>query len=177
MTRYLLKQALKYLLPFFLLFLIVLQNRISDIFFSGVVGVEISMVLVIYAGFRLDVIKGGIISFLLGFFLDCMTGSISGLHTVAYVVLFLVSLAASQRISLDRASLIMLFTLVCALLKDIIITVLYPLIYRIDISVNVLKAYIPQILIVILISPLLFHIFHLIEAFINGENAKQTGRT
>ena len=163
--------------PFFLLFLIVLQNRISDICFNGIIGVEISMILVIYVGFRLDVIRGGIISFLLGFFLDCMTGTISGLHTFTYVVLFLISMAASQRVSLDRASLIMVFTLICALLKDIIITILYPLIYKIDISIPVLKAYIPQILIVILISPLFFHVFHRIEVFVNGENAQQLERT
>jgi hypothetical protein len=67
-------------LPLFLLFLIVLQSSISDVLLFGVVGVEISMILVLYAGFHLDVIKGGILSFVAGFFLDCVSGSVSGLY-------------------------------------------------------------------------------------------------
>jgi rod shape-determining protein MreD len=164
-------------MPFLMLILLVLQNSISDILFSGIVGVEVSLILVIYAGFRLDVIKGGVISFLLGFFLDCIAGSTSGFHAFIYVSIFLISMIASHKISLDKAPLIMSFTLMCALLKGIIIACLYPLIYRTGISVHTLKIYIPQTLIVILISPVLFHIFYRIETFLGGGNAEQFERT
>jgi rod shape-determining protein MreD len=164
-------------LPLFLLFLIVLQSSISDVLLFGVVGVEISMILVIYAGFHLDVIKGGILSFVAGFFLDCVSGSVSGLHAFTYVSLFLVSMMASIRITLDKTSLIMIFTLIFALLKGIIITILYSLIYRIDLSVNILRLYIPQILVVTLISPVFFHIFYRIDVLLQGGHAKQLKRT
>jgi rod shape-determining protein MreD len=158
--------------PFVLLFLIVLQNNISDILFFGIVGVEISVIFVIYAGFHLDVVRGGILSLVAGFFLDCITGSVSGLHTFTYVILFLVSLIASTRISLDKTSLIMGFTLICALLNVIIITILYSWIYRIGLSANILRLYIPQILVVVLISPLIFRIFNRIEILLCGGYAE-----
>jgi rod shape-determining protein MreD len=160
-------------LPFFLLFLIVLQSSISDLLFFGIVGVEISMILVLYAGFYLDVIRGGILSFVAGFLLDCVTGSASGLHAFTYVSLFLVSMTASTRISLDKTSLIMIFTLTCALLKGIIIAILYPLIYGTDLSLNMFRLFIPQILVVTLISPVFFHIFYRIDALLQGGHAKQ----
>jgi cell shape-determining protein MreD len=164
-------------LPFLLLFLIVFQNSVSDILFFGIVEVEISMILVIYAGFHLDVVRGGILSLVAGFFLDCTSGSVSGLHTFTYISLFLVAMMASTRISLDKTSLIMIFTLICAALKSIMITILYSLIYRVDLSVNILKLYIPQILIVVLISPVFFRIFNWIETLLHGEYAKQFKRT
>ncbi len=159
-------------LPFFLLFLIVLQSSISDVLLFGVVGVEISMILVVYAGFHLDVIKGGILSFVAGFFLDCVSGSVSGLYTFTYVSLFLVSMAASMRISLDKESLIMIFTLVCALLEGVIITIFHTMIYGTDISVNILRHYIPQILVVAFISPVFFRLFNRLDALLQGGHAK-----
>jgi cell shape-determining protein MreD len=150
-------------MPFLMLVLLVLQNKLSDMLFFGIIGVEISLILVIYAGFRLDVVKGGVTSFLLGFFLDCIAGSASGFHVFIYVSIFIVSMIASNKISLDKASLIMSFTLMCALLKGVIIACLYPLIYRTDIFVHASKIYIAQTLIVILISPIFFHIFYRIE--------------
>jgi cell shape-determining protein MreD len=164
-------------LPLFLLFLIVLQSSISDVLLCGVVGVEISMILVLYAGFHLDVIKGGILSFVAGFFLDCVSGSVSGLYAFTYVSLFLVSMTASTRISLDKASLIMIFTLICASLEGVIITILHTLIYRIDLSVNILRLYIPHILVVVLISPAFFHLFYRMDVLLQGGNAKQLKRT
>jgi len=164
-------------LPFFLLFLIVLQSIMSDMLFFGIVGVEISMIMVLYAGFRLDVIRGGIISFVAGFILDCITGSVSGFHTLIYVSLFIISMAASTRISLDKTSTIMIYTLICALLKNAATIILYSLIYGTEISFNILKLFIPQILIVVLISPICFHIFYRLDVLISGRYAKQFKRT
>lgn len=164
-------------LPFFLLLLIVLQNKISDILFFGNIGLEVSLILVIYAGFRLDVIRGGMISFLLGFFLDCVTGSISGFHTFLYIFIFMISTIASLRMSLDKASFIMMFTLMCTILKGVLMTILYPLMYGIDISSQVLKTYFPQTLLIVLISPVFFHGFNRIETLLNGGHAKQAERT
>ena len=158
-------------LPFFLLLFIVLQNRISQLFFSGIVGIEASLVLVIYAGFRLDVIRGGLISFLLGFFLDCISGSISGFYSCIYVSIFLISMTASMRFSLDNPILIMIFTLICLISKGILVTVLYLSVYRINISFHQFMLYIPQALTIILLSPLFFHLFYRIEGLLNDEHA------
>ena len=55
------------LLPFLAILLIVLQNMVADIIFSGAMVLELSIIVLVYAGFRLDLIKGSISAFVLGF--------------------------------------------------------------------------------------------------------------
>jgi rod shape-determining protein MreD len=141
---------------------------IADILFFGKIGIELSLILVIYAGFRLDVIRGGGLCFLIGFFRDCITYSISGLHTILYVLVFLISLVASSRISTGKPYIIMIFTFIFALFEGILVILFHPLLYGGDISSNALRVLIPQALIVSGVSPLLFKIFNRIEVLLNG---------
>ena len=64
-------------------FLVIVQITILDLFSLGWIGMEISLIVVIYAGFHLDALRGGILSLVLGFFLDCLTSAIFGLYTVS----------------------------------------------------------------------------------------------
>ncbi len=159
--------------PFLSLLLIVTQMTISDIIFFGKIGVEISLILVIYAGFRLDVMKGGILSFIIGFVHDCLGCSVSGLYTFIYVLVFLMALLASSRVSPDKSSFIVIFTLICALFEGMIIAIFNPLLHGGNISVNALQVYLLQSLIVSGLSPVLFKIFHQIEEVLIHED-KQT---
>jgi hypothetical protein len=164
------------LLPFLSLLLIVIQTMIADIFFSGKIGVELSLILVIYAGFRLDIIKGGILSFTLGFFRDCINCSISGPYTFLYVLVFLFSMLASFRISPDKSSFIMIFTFMCALFEITVIILINPLLYGGDISTLALKACIPQTLILSGLSPILFSTLSRIDALMSGKDARTVKR-
>ena len=159
-------------LPFLSLFLIVFQMMVADTVLFGKIGLELSLILVIYAGFRLDVIRGGILSFILGFVRDCLSCTISGLYTLIYVLVFLISTLASTRISPGQSSFIMVFTLTCALFESIIIVLFYPVLYGGSMSTHALKAYIPQILMASGLSPILFKAFCWIEGYVSGE-AKQ----
>ena len=85
------------LLPLVLL-LVVFQKSVLDLFFFGRIGVELSLILVIYAGFRMDTVRGAFLSFIVGFFMDCMMGSVSGLYTLLYVCIFFVSALVSLRV-------------------------------------------------------------------------------
>ena len=165
------------LVPFFSLLLIVFQMKLADILFSGNIGIELSLILVIYAGFRLDVIKGGGLCFIIGFLRDCITCSISGLYTLLYVFVFLISLTASSRISAGKPFFIMIFTFVCVLFEGILVIVFHPLLYGGEISSNVLKVYLPQAFIVGGLSPLLFKVFNRIEVILNGRTAQPVERT
>jgi rod shape-determining protein MreD len=150
---------------------------ISDILFSGRVLVELSIILVIYVGFRLDVMKGGILSFVLGFVHDCLACSISGLYTLIYVSVFLISNLASSRISPDKPFFIMVFTLICGLFEGIIIMVFHPLLYKGDVSTHALQVYMAQILITSGLSPIVFKAFNWIDGLLNGENKRTAERT
>ena len=68
-----------------LLLLVVVQTTILDFLTLGWIGMEISLIVVIYAGFHLDALRGGILSLMLGFFLDCLTSAIFGLYMFLYM--------------------------------------------------------------------------------------------
>ena len=164
------------LLPFFSLLLIVFQMMVSDIMLFGKIGIDLSLILVIYIGFRLDIIRGGILSFIIGFIHDCITCSISGLYTLLYVIIFLISMLASYRISPGKSAFIMIFTLICALFEGIIIILFYPLLYGGGISSHALMSYIPQAFIVSGLSPVFFRVFNRIGVVLNGRDARPVER-
>jgi cell shape-determining protein MreD len=160
-------------LPFLSLLLIIFQMMIADIVLFGAIGVDLSLVLVIFAGFRLDIVRGGILSFIIGFIRDCLSFSVSGLYTLMYVLVFLISMVVSTRVSSGKLTFIMMFTLICALFEGTAIILLHPLLYGGDISMHALKMNIPQALILSGLSPILFKAFSWSEGFLSGE-AKQT---
>ena len=70
------------LLPILLLLLVIVQITILDLFSLGWIGMEISLIVVIYAGFHLDALRGGILSLLLGFF-ECSSNHMAKLFRAA----------------------------------------------------------------------------------------------
>ena len=158
-------------LPFFSLALIVSQMMIEDIVFSGKIALELSLIVVIYSGFRFDVLRGGMLSFVLGFIHDCLTCSHSGLYTLIYVLIFLISKLASLRISPRKPFLIASFTFACALFEGVMIIMFYPLLYGGSISTHAITSYLPQIFIVSTLSPILFRAFHRTEAALYGRES------
>jgi len=164
-------------LPVFLLLLIVFQTTVTDTLFFGKVGVEISLILVIYAGFHLKVIKGLLLSFILGFLLDCIVGSISGLFTFLYTLLFFISTLISLKVYPERASFIMGFTFLCALLQQMLILLFNRLIYGADLFYDAAKVFLPQAILAGILSPAFFNIFSRLGVLLNGENARSIKRT
>jgi len=152
------------------LLLVVFQTSILDLFFMGYVGVELSLVLVIYAGFRMNILQGAVLSFMLGFFLDCMMGSISGLFTFLYVVIFFISSLVSLRVYAEEMSLIMIFTFFCALFEGLMIVLFYKIIYDINMIYNIVRVFIPQALVVGVLSPLFFKLLNYIEGLLHDGN-------
>jgi len=166
-------------LPIFSLLLIVFQMMIADIVLFGTIGVDLSLIMVIFAGFRLDIARGGILSFIIGFIRDCLSYSISGLYTLMCVSVFLISMLASSKVSPGKPTfiMIMIFTLICALFEGTVIILLHPLLYGGDMSVHALKMCIPQALILSGLSPILFKAFYWIEGFLSGEAKRTAERT
>ena len=164
-------------LPLFLLLLVVFQATVTDTLFFGKVGVEISLLLVVYAGFHLKLIKGFILSFILGFFLDCIMGLVSGLFGLLYTLLFFISRLVSLKFYPQRASFIMIFTCLCAILEQMLIILLNKLMYGIDQFHYVLRVFLPQALLVSILSPAFFNIFSRLEALLNGKDAASIKRT
>lgn len=166
-----------FFLPLISLLLIIFQISVTDIMFFGKISLEISLLLVIYAGFHLKVIKGFILSFILGFFLDCIVGSISGLFTFIYTFLFFISKLVYPRIYPERKSFIVIFTLICALLEQLLVILFNELIYGVNLFQHILRIFLPQALVISILSPVFFNIFFRLEVLLNGGDARSIKRT
>lgn len=159
-----------FLLPLAGLLLVIFQTSVLNIFFMGRLNVEISLILVIYAGFRMNVLHGALLSFLLGFFLDCATGSISGLFTLIYVCIFFISSLVSVRVYAERISLIIGFSFLCSIFEGLMIVLIFKLIYDINMYDNLVLFFLPQALVVSALSPLFFKLFNYLEVSFHDGN-------
>jgi rod shape-determining protein MreD len=159
-------------LPFFTILLVVLQRTLLDLLFGGRIGVEVSLILVIYAGFHFDMVRGGVLAFLTGFLLDCVSGTIMGLYTFTYVLIFLLSHLLSPRIYGERMLFIMGYTFLCVLLEGLFIFAVYWSVYGTDASPGLLQTYLPQALVAGVLSPAFFTLFDRLEAAIDAGEAR-----
>jgi rod shape-determining protein MreD len=152
-------------LPFLSILLVILQSTITDIFFSGRLVFELSFIVVIYAGFRLDLIRGSILAFILGFVFDCVAGSMLGVFTFIYVVIFLCSFFASGRLVTEKIYIIALFSFFCAFLKELMVILFYYSAFKFDVLINICFVFLPQALIVGLFAPVFFYLMRRVEVF------------
>ena len=145
---------------FFLGFIVLgLQTVLSNLFFAGNLVVEISLILIVYAGFKLNWIKGGIFSFSLGFLMDCLVSSVSGLYALIYLVIFLIANVVSTRIYGEKKMFIMGFVGVCAMAEGLLIVTFYQLVFGLDKFHHLGDVFLPQALIAGLLAPAFFSLF------------------
>jgi rod shape-determining protein MreD len=164
------------LLPVLLLLLVIAQITILDLLSLGWVGMEISLIVVIYAGFHLNALRGGIVSLLLGFFLDCLTSTIFGLYMFLYVLIFFLSMIVEGRVYAGKPVLIASFTALCTLLEGLAIVLLYRLAFSADILYVLPKIFIPQALVLGFISPILFNLLKHFEVILHAEDRRPARR-
>ena len=145
-------------LPILSILLIVLQSTITDVIFSNYFAFEMSLVVVIYAGFHLDLIKGTILAFFLGFVLDCVGGSVLGLFAFIYIIVFWCSFFISDLLDTEKTHVIVFFSFFCAFLKEIILNIFYYLAFDIKLLLNVYFIIFMQALVIGLVAPLFFYL-------------------
>jgi len=156
-------------LPFLSILLIALQSTIADVIFSDRLVFELSLIVIIYAGFHLDLIKGVILALVLGFVLDCFGGSVPGLFTFIYIVIYLCSFFISDWLDTEKIYVIAFFSFLCAFLKEIILILFYYLAFKIDLLINAYFIIFMQALIIGLFAPLFFYLMSRAEVFFYGK--------
>ena len=157
------------LLPFLSILLVILQSTITDVIFSGRLVFELSLIVVIYAGFHLDLIRGSILAFIFGFVFDCVSGSVLGLFTFIYVIIFLCSFFASGRLATEKIYTIVLFSFFCAFLKDLIVILFHYSALKFNVVANIRFVFLPQALIISLFAPVFFYLMRRVEVFFYGK--------
>ena len=164
------------LLPVLLLMLVIAQIAILDIFTLGWISMEISLIVVIYAGFHLDALRGGILSLMLGFFLDCLTSALFGLYIFMYCFIFYLSMLVAGRIYAGNPALIASFTACCTILEGLVIVLLYRFLFGADIFAALLKIFLPQAIVLGILSPLVFRFFDRFEGMLHAEDTRPARR-
>jgi hypothetical protein len=156
------------LVPWFLLMLVVFQHAVLGTIFFHSLAVEISLVLVVYAGLRMAVFRGSILSLILGLMMDCITGVCSGFYALIYTSIFLMVYLISLQVYAKSNVFIVFFTLCCGLIEGIWLLVLNQIIYGTNILSDLVMYFMPQLVVVSLMSPFLFKFFHRIGWFHDG---------
>lgn len=148
------------LTPLLLILLIVVQSTVSGMFFHGFVTLEISLIVVIYAGFHLDLLKGVFLSFVAGFIVDCVGGFIPGASSFVYVLIFLASFFISEFLDTGKRYVIMSFTIVCVLLKEALLLSFYSMTLKTNVFAGNYVAVFAQSLIAGCLAPAVFYVMH-----------------
>ena len=164
------------LLPMLLLLLVIFQITILELFSFGWIGIELSLIVVIYLGFHLDTLRGGLLSLLLGFFLDCLTSAIFGLYMFLYVLIFYLSNIVGGKIYAGKPALIASFTALCTLLEGLVIVLFYRFVFGADILDAIPKIFVPQAVVVGCLSPLCFILLQRFEVFLHVEDRRPARR-
>ena len=143
-------------MPIFALLLLIFQVSFLDLLFFGKIGIEVSLIVVIYAGFHLSMARGGSLAFVLGFIFDCITGSITGFHTFFYVAVFIVSRVISRRVYSEGTFFIVLFAFAASLAEGVFLSFIYYFVFSIDSYLKILWIFFIQSIIAGFISPAVF---------------------
>ena len=145
---------------------IVLQSTITDVIFSNCFIFEMSLVVVIYTGFHLDLIKGTALAFLIGLFMDCVGGSVLGVYAFIYILTFWTSFFVSDLLDTEKTHVIIFFSYFCILVKEILLNIFYYLAFNISLFLNTYYFMITQALVISLLTPLLFYLMDRTEIFL-----------
>ena len=164
-------------LLFFGMILIGLQTMIANLFFSGKLVVEISLLMVLFAGFNLPWVRGGIFCFVTGFWLDCFMGSVSGLFALIYLAFFLLAKFVSPRVYKEKIFFIMIFVSFCSLAEGMLVILFYRLAFDLDKLRHLGDVFLPQAIIVGLLAPSVFSLFQRLKVFAHAGNTRSTERS
>lgn len=159
------------LLPILFLIMVVFQATLLDNLIFGKAGIELAMISIVYAGLRIKPLPGGLLSLLVGYFMDCVTGSLSGLHAFTYVTVFYIAKMYFFRIHADRMVFVALFCFSAILLEGLIILMFYKILYDFNILDNIVFFTLPEAIAGGVLSPFIFKIFHVVEAASGYGNA------
>ena len=155
------------ILPVISLLLLTIQITVFDILFLGKVTPEISLALVIYAGFYLGIARGGSLSLVLGFFMDCMVGVVPGFFVFTYLLIFLISNVVSFRIYAGGMIFAICFTLACVLLEKSLILIVYNVLYGVNVLYDILPVSLIQAAVTGILAPVFFALFRRLEGLLS----------
>ncbi len=159
-------------LPVFSLLLLTLQVTFFNIFPLGKFFPDMSLILVIYAGFYLSLTRGGVLSVVLGFIMDCITGFMPGFFILNYMLVFMISNLAAFRLYAGGMIFVASFTVLCVLIEKAMIVLTYAVLYDVSVFFDVFDISLLQAFVTGVFAPAFFALFNKIEVFLSVWESK-----
>lgn len=151
------------------LLMILLQMSFWELLASEVLYLEFSLLLVIYAGLRMNVVQGGVLTYLLGFFFDTLAGGVPGLHGLLYVLIFSISLFVSRATAISNTPFIMLYVFLLVLGKGILVLTYLSMVNEEALWNDIWHILLTQAAIIAVGSPYFFRLFAHCEVMLSRE--------
>ncbi|MDO9515862.1 MAG: hypothetical protein Q7J01_07175 [Syntrophales bacterium] len=164
------------LMPVFSLLLLAIQIGGFDTLFFGKIAPEISLILVVYAGFFMSVMRGGTLSAFLGFFMDSMTGVEPGFFLLSYALVFLLCKMVAVKVYAGGSLFAMGFTFMCALLEKLLIVLMYKALYGMNVFSDMVTISLMQAAMTALFTPAFFALFIRLEVLLNVRKSRLPDR-
>ncbi len=159
------------LLPPAALICVVLQTTLADMLSRGTVRLELSLVLVLYAGFHLGIVRAAALVVVFGFVMDTLTGTVPFFYTLFYILVFLAARAVSFRVYGEGALVIMSAAFLCVLGQAAVIVALSRWIAGVPLSFDGMEVTVYNSVLLALTTPLFFALFKKIEVAAHGKSS------
>jgi len=155
--------------PIYMLILAVFQITLLEFFSIGSTTVDAGFTFVVYAGFYIGGIRGVFLSFLLGFFLDCIVSPVFGLNMFLYVLFFYISVLSSARINKENKWLFSMFSGAALFVQGLFKAFFFWLILDVDMVRAIPTVFLPQAVVTGILSPIIYNVFHYLEVLYHAE--------
>ena len=93
-----------------------------------------------------------------------------------YILIFYLSMIVEGKVYARKPALIASFTGLCTLLEGLVIVLLYRFVFGANIFYVIPKIFIPQAIVVGILSPLFFSLFQRFEVFLHAEDRRPARR-
>ena len=164
------------LLPLVSILMVVVQTTLPEIISFRLAPLELSLVLVAFAGFRLTLARGSMLAFMLGFTLDCLCSTIVGFFTTVYVIVYFLAYFLSLQADTGKRLLVVVFTFFATLLEGILLILLRKYVFHINGFATVARIVVVQAVVLAALSPLLCDMFQRLEVFLLHGTVLRTHR-
>jgi len=161
------------LVPLFSLLLVALQTAVLNIFSFDLFALEISLIVVIYAGFRLELFRGAFVMIVLGCTMDGVAGVMPGLYVLVYMTVFLMTKLISEAVYSEGPLFVIGYCILCGLFEGAAVILMYDLLFGINVAGEAIRIYLPQSLVMGFIAPVIFFLLDRFKDVVNGPETQK----
>lgn len=145
-------------MPLAMLLLVIFQHTVLTALTLNLIFLEFSLAMVVYAGFRLGIVKGAMTTIVLGFFMDCIVGTVTGYYMFIYYIIFCFSFVVSPLIYTEGGWAVGVCVFLAGCIEVALLILMTYGIYGANVVFDLPGGFVPQLVVVSFLGPLVFHV-------------------